>query len=368
MSSVQDPDVDFLLQRDCAERELNFDYSSSSSAASIDGGDDERSLMSSGVSTPTGGTPPPPASILEAAAAAKKRGGVERQDRLTVPSSGRDGRKEVSRSPSPAGVIPIHKSWGKLIHKHEVPRKLLHVSIGGLAIYLYKNGYQPSILTPWLSLALVPIATADYLRLNHPAFNRFYIRVLGALMRESEVRGTNGVVWYLVGTLTVLLVFPKDVATLSILLLSWCDTAASTFGRAWGKYTPKIRKGKSLAGCLAGFLVGAVTAMMFLGSIVPGTPAFHDDPVGGIMWKGRLGLLGGKGVWGGSSSSSSSSPSPSGWGAGWIEGSLALGLMSLWTGLVASASEAMDLWGLDDNVVIPVVSAVGVWGFLKVFG
>jgi len=177
-------------------------------------------------------------------------------------------------------------------------------------------------------------------------------------MRESEVRGTNGVVWYLVGSLTVLLFFPKDVATLSILLLSWCDTAASTAGRAWGKYTPRIRKGKSLAGCLAGFVVGAVTAAIFLGWIVPGTPRFQNDPVGGIMWNGRLGF--GRGV-------SGNGRQKSGWGR-WIEGGWALGLMSLWTGLVASASEAMDLWGLDDNVVIPVVSAVGVWGLLKVFG
>lgn len=173
-------------------------------------------------------------------------------------------------------------------------------------------------------------------------------------MRESEVRGTNGVVWYLVGTLTVLLVFPKDIATLSVLLLSWCDTAASTVGRAWGRYTPRVRKGKSLAGCLAGFVVGAVTAALFLGWIVPGTPRFQDDPVEGAMWKGRLGF--------GSGEERSNV-----WGA-WIEGGWALGWMSLWTGLVASASEAMDLWGLDDNVVIPVVSAVGVWGFLKVFG
>ena len=222
-------------------------------------------------------------------------------------------------------------------------------------LYLYTHGYQPARLTPWLAYALVPIATADWLRLNYPAVNRFYIRMLGALMRESEVRGTNGVVWYLVGTLTVLHVFPKDVATLSILLLSWCDTAASTVGRAWGRYTPRVRKGKSLAGCLAGFVVGALTAALFLGSIAPKTPRFADDPVNAYMWKGRLGLIGGGG------------DGKGGWGR-WIEGGWALGLMSLWTGIIASTSEAMDLWGLDDNVVIPVVSAVGVWGFLKLFG
>jgi diacylglycerol kinase (CTP) len=164
-------------------------------------------------------------------------------------------------------------------------------------------------------------------------------------MRESEVRGWNGVVWYLVGTITVLAVFPKDVATLSILLLSWCDTAASTFGRLWGRYTPAIRKGKSLAGSLAAAVVGALSAVVWWGWIVPGTQSFPDDPVGGVMWAGRLAI-----------------------GNAEITGGVALAAMSILTGIVASASEMLDAWGLDDNVVIPVVSAVGIWGILKVFG
>lgn len=164
-------------------------------------------------------------------------------------------------------------------------------------------------------------------------------------MRESEVTGWNGVVWYLVGTISVLTVFPKDIAVLSILLLSWCDTAASTFGRAWGRYTPRIRRGKSLAGSLASFVIGALTAAMFFGSVVPGTPRWGDDPAGAVTWAGRLALGGSE-----------------------VKGGWALGVMSVVTGLVASFSEAVDVFGLDDNVTIPVLSAIGVWGFLKVFG
>lgn len=229
------------------------------------------------------------------------------------------------------------------IHKHEVPRKLLHVSIGFLAIYLYRTGHHPQRLVGPLAGALVPIASADLLRFYHKPFNALYIRVLGALMRESEVRGWNGVVWYLVGTISVLAVFPKDVATLSILLLSWCDTAASTFGRLYGRHTPAIRRGKSLAGSLAAAIVGAVTAGIWWGWLIRDV-AGDDD---GVMWRGRLAV---------------------GSGAAQLHGGWALAAMSVLTGVVASASEVLDLWGLDDNVVIPVVSAIGIWGLLKVFG
>lgn len=59
-----------------------------------------------------------------------------------------------------------------------------------------------------------------------------------------------------------------------------------------------------------------------------------------------------------------------GWSAdkGAISGTLALVIMSLWTGFVASASEAVDILGLDDNLTIPVLSAVGLFAFLTVFG
>lgn len=171
-------------------------------------------------------------------------------------------------------------------------------------------------------------------------------------MRESEVDGYNGVIWYLLGAWTVLRFFPKDVGVMSILLLSWCDTAASTFGRLWGRYTPRLRRGKSLAGSAAAAVVGVITAVVFWGWAVPAY-GYTDE---GSMFKGQLelpeamkdtvGLKNGQGVAG-----------------GWV----ALGIVSVWSGLIASASEVVDLFGWDDNVTIPVLSGLGLWGFFKVF-
>jgi diacylglycerol kinase (CTP) len=53
---------------------------------------------------------------------------------------------------------------------------------------------------------------------------------------------------------------------------------------------------------------------------------------------------------------------------GSITGGPALAIMSLWTGFVASASEVADIFGWDDNLTIPVLSGIGMWAFLKVFG
>ena len=266
--------------------------------------------------------------------------------------------RNLSRSPSPLGLIPIHREWKVFIHKHEIPRKFLHVSIGFVTLGCYYRGMQADQIHPILLYMLVPIFATDLLRFQWPAFNRFYIRMLGGFMRESEAHDKfNGVIGYLAGLWATLRFCPKDVAVMSVLLLSWCDTAASTFGRLWGKYTPRIRRGKSLAGSIAAFVVGVVTAGLFWGVLGPLMDSSFNTGVNSFAFQGTLTL-----------------PAPvrdqlrlslkeatiSGWPA--------VGVMSVASGLIASVSEAIDLWGLDDNVTIPIFCGIGLGGFLWTFG
>lgn len=272
-----------------------------------------------------------------------------------IPTAGSWWR-DFSRSPSPLGLIPIHRHWRSFVHKHEVPRKLLHVSIGFLVMWLYASGTQTRSVCPYLMGALIPIASVDLLRHRYAPFNRLYVRLLGALMRESEFDGYNGVIFYLLGAWTVLYALPKDVGVISVMLLSWCDTAASTFGRMYGRYTPRLRRGKSLAGSTAAFLVGVATAAWFWGSFSQTIGPMPGDE--NFMFKGTLSLPSSVVSWLGWDESATTS----------ISGALALGVVSLWSGFVASASEVVDIFGWDDNLTIPVLSGLGIWAFLKVFG
>ncbi len=263
--------------------------------------------------------------------------------------------RDFSRSPSPLGLIPIHRHWRTFVHKHEVPRKALHVSIGFFVVWLYLSGTQTLSVCPYLLGALIPIAAVDVVRHHYAPFNRFYVKVLGALMRESEFSGYNGVIFYLLGAWIVLYFFPKDVGVMGTLLLSWCDTAASTFGRLYGRYTPRIRRGKSLAGSFAAFLVGVGTAAWFWGWLAPNKGPFPGDEA--FMFTGSLHLP--------QSLSESLGLTTA---QATVSGGLALGIVSIWSGLVAAASEVVDLFGWDDNLTIPILSGLGIWGFLRVFG
>lgn len=265
--------------------------------------------------------------------------------------------REFSRSPSPLGLIPLHRHYRTLIHKYEIPRKALHVSIGFLTLWLYVSGTSTRSVGPWLLGAFMIIAPVDVLRHRSERFNQFYIKVLGALMRETEVKGYNGVIWYLVGAYIALAFYPKDIGVVSILLLSWCDTAASTFGRLYGRYTIRLRKGKSLAGTLAAFATGALAAAWFWGWLAPRTAPRLNEPADAFMFQNRLSLP-------------SSVKHTLGWKEtdGIVEGGSALVIMSIVTGLIACFSEFVDIWGWDDNLTIPLLSSLGMAAFLRVFG
>jgi diacylglycerol kinase (CTP) len=81
--------------------------------------------------------------------------------------------------------------------------------------YLDPPSVKP--LVQVLATSLVIVATADVFRLNFPAFADFWELYLGFLMRESERQKINGVIWYFIGVIFVVLVYPRDVAVVAIL-------------------------------------------------------------------------------------------------------------------------------------------------------
>lgn len=177
-------------------------------------------------------------------------------------------------------------------------------------------------------------------------------------MRESEAHDKyNGVISYLAGAWAVMRFCQKDVAALSILLLSWCDTAASTFGRLWGRYTPRVRKGKSLAGSLAAFVVGVLAAIIFWDWLAPMVPSEWNTGDNAFAFTGSLTLRAEiREIFGWPRAGTA------------IDGYPALIIVALTSGLVASVSEAIDIFGLDDNLTIPILSGIGLGAFFWAFG
>ncbi|TEB26973.1 hypothetical protein FA13DRAFT_1635204 [Coprinellus micaceus] len=242
---------------------------------------------------------------------------------------------------------------------YEIPRKLLHSSIGFLTLYLYisEGDARHVVLALWSALCV--IYPTDVLRLRSRRFAKIYEKLLGFLMRAEERHRINGVIWYILGVNFALSCCPLDVATVSVLILSWADTAASTFGRMYGRRTPKLparllglplAPRKSLAGFIAASVTGAVCAMGFWAFISPMRFGGRD-----ATWSWEGGVRGA--------------------GGGGPVGLLLIGVVA---GLVSGIAEALDgtrtlisffvdLGNLDDNLTLPIISGTCLLGFFKLW-
>ena len=201
------------------------------------------------------------------------------------------------------------------------------------------NGIDTSDVYPKMIALLSIVGTAELLRFNFEWFNVIYCHVLGPLMRTTEIKTRiNGVVYYLLGKdayyswgilanlckgcIIVLYSFPRDLAAVSIIYLSWADPVASICGKVWGKYTLQYG-GKSLAGSLGAITIGSLVTYAYFGPL----SNYHALSYNSIT-----------------------SPIP-------------LIILSIYGGLVAGFSEGIGnyMFGLDDNLTIPVLSGILLW-------
>ncbi|KAJ9118048.1 hypothetical protein QFC24_006320 [Naganishia onofrii] len=243
----------------------------------------------------------------------------------------------------------------------EVPRKTLHASIGFLVLYLYNT--QPDSVWPLiriLAATCVVVYLTDLLRFRSQTIASWYNYLLGALMRESEKTTVNGVVWYLIGVTWTLAVYPRDVAVIAIMTLSWSDTAASTVGRLIGRYSSPLpsyvplipflhfAKRKSLAGYLAAALTGFCICL-------------------GFWWNGRhegwQPHAGDAGWW---FLDFQGSETGHGFGRINVAGKpLGLWLSALVLGFGGATVEAIDV-KLDDNLTLPIGTGALMWAWLTI--
>lgn len=220
--------------------------------------------------------------------------------------------------------------------KNEIPRKLFHSFHGFSTLWFYTQGYQKLQFLVFLWAMFFVLLLNDIIRFRYPSVNKRLTKWFGFVIRDTERDSWNGIVFYLAGLALVFSFAPKDICVMSVLLLSWADTAASTFGRQFGKYTPKLAKGKSLAGSLASGFTGIVVCYLFYGYFVPQYARFNGP--GEIWWTPETSRL-------------------------------SIHTYALVCGFAASVSEAIDVANIDDNFTIPVLSSLllsgAVWVFRK---
>lgn len=173
----------------------------------------------------------------------------------------------------------------------------------------------------------------------------------------------------------------SDLATLSVMILSWADTAASVIGRKYGKYTPKLpsppfAKRKSLAGTTGAFIFGALSAHVFFKYAAPWgsendltwlgeSYSYVPDVIKRVFasqgkhlqrWTGPITSFPDYLSIGQGARISTKLPAP--------RSTLPLWQVELICAFSAAIAEGIDIYGLDDNVIMPVLSGLMIWASL----
>ncbi len=209
----------------------------------------------------------------------------------------------------------MHKVHLKKRSDLHFARKLWHMS-GVFIMFLIFSYTSPVVSRTLLALAWVAFVPVDVLRQKYSILNDWILTIFKPIMRQTEVRRLAGTTFLLTGVLLVDLFFPREIVALTLLFLAFADPIASYFGILYGK--DKIFGHKSIQGFVAAFFVCTILTFAYLN--------FHSFLVERLF------------------------------------------LVSLFAGLVGAISEIVPIGKLDDNLTLPLISAVGLTVLFYLFG
>ncbi|MNL03751.1 Cytidylyltransferase family protein [compost metagenome] len=200
-------------------------------------------------------------------------------------------------------------------------RKIWHMS-GVFGMFLAYTYLPQAVSLTILVVAWLAFVPFDFLRQKNAALNDWAVHAFKPIMRQSEVKKLAGTTYLLSGVLLVDLVFQRPVVGLTLLFLAFADPIASYFGILYGK--DKIFGHKSIQGFMAAFFVCAALTFAFL--------LYHNYMTDRLI------------------------------------------VVSMLAGLVGAFAELIPVGKLDDNLTLPVMSAIGLsvlfyfFGFFAVVG
>ena len=92
-------------------------------------------------------------------------------------------------------------------------------------------------------------------------------QLLQKFERKNELENFpgKGIIFYLIGVSVALLLFPKEIAMASIMVLALGDSVSHLYGLHFGRIRHPLSKTKFLEGTIAGFVAGFIGALFFLG-------------------------------------------------------------------------------------------------------
>jgi diacylglycerol kinase (CTP) len=146
-------------------------------------------------------------------------------------------------------------------------RKIWHMFTGLAIISCYMAGMSQTMALTILGALFLWSIAMETTRLRNPALNEKCVRFFSGVIRSHEVNRVSGMPYYLASSIIAIAIFPKPVAILALFYLALGDPLASLFGILYSHRSVKIfNSNKSLHGTAAGYVVCALTTLLYLQS------------------------------------------------------------------------------------------------------
>lgn len=145
----------------------------------------------------------------------------------------------------------------KISLSKEIKRKAIHLTSSVIPVSYYFIERNPLLMI--LTTAFAAMVIIDILRIRSGFVNKFYEKFLGDILRPHENKSERiyftGGTYIILAFLLCILIFEKNIAILSMLIIVFCDSAAAIAGKVFGKHHVGD---KTIEGSISFFLTGAV--------------------------------------------------------------------------------------------------------------
>ena len=166
-----------------------------------------------------------------------------------------------------------------MIPKSEYIRKLIHLSNLIIPISYYYVFQDKRFFLISLFFFVLIFLAIDLFREKNKYIKILFNLFFNKMMRKHELNGAlTGASWVMISAFFTILIFPKNIAILSLIFMSVGDTVAGLVGRRVGKL--KIGE-KTLEGFVFGFLTCAIISYNY--KLIPFSISIYGSLVGMIF-------------------------------------------------------------------------------------
>ena len=148
-------------------------------------------------------------------------------------------------------MMPSYDYYRKATH-------LFSLVIPALYWYVFPSQKTASVIIVFFTLIFILL---DYLRFKSKTIKLFFSLFFDKMLKDHELKGKlTGASWVMISSSTVIVLFSKEVAVISLVFLSIGDTVAGLFGRNYGK----VRIGnKTFEGFIAGLFSCLIISILY---------------------------------------------------------------------------------------------------------